>query len=126
MTTPDTTRLAASRIRAWLDDDEDLRIPDTEWGRGLYDDLRAVLSLVEQLQGQLDKAAALGDAETLLSELEAAQARLDAATDLHWPTTIDGRLDLVCGNSSDHGAWRHWPCPDAEALGLGKESDDDE
>lgn len=113
MTTPDTARLA--EIAARLDAAKPR--PETHWRRPLLaaaemerhapDDLPFLLSLVEQLQGQLDKAA---------------QARLDAATDLHWPTTIDGRLDLVCGNSSDHGAWRHWPCPDAEALGLDKEN----
>jgi hypothetical protein len=52
-------------------------------------------------------------------------AKVEAATELHWPTTIDGRRDLVCGNSADHGAWRHWPCPDARALGLDQKGNTD-
>lgn len=39
-------RERVARITAWLDDDEDLRIPDDEWGQGLYSDLRAVLAVV--------------------------------------------------------------------------------
>lgn len=43
MSTPD--RLTdEERIEAWLDDDADLRIPDTAWGRALYDSLRTVLA----------------------------------------------------------------------------------
>lgn len=40
----DTLREAIERVTAWLDDDEEFRIPDTEWGRGLYDALRTLLA----------------------------------------------------------------------------------
>lgn len=34
---------AVEIVSAWLDDDEGLRIPDTEWGRSLYDAIRTLL-----------------------------------------------------------------------------------
>jgi hypothetical protein len=37
-------REALVRVTAWLDDDADLRIPDTPWGRALYDDLRLLVA----------------------------------------------------------------------------------
>lgn len=64
----------------------------------------------------------LDDVRTLLSELEAAQARLDTIEKLHQPTTIPERRDLVC--TGKHGAWQHWPCAEARALGLGEEGDE--
>lgn len=52
---------AATRVSAWLDDDEVLRIPDTEWGRCLYDDLRALTDvdrLAEHTRKAVDDALA--------------------------------------------------------------------
>ena len=36
---------ARARVSAWLDDDEALRIPDTEWGRQLYADVRGLCAV---------------------------------------------------------------------------------
>lgn len=38
----------AERVAAWLDDDEALRIPDTDWGRQLYADLRTLLDALSR------------------------------------------------------------------------------
>lgn len=42
-------------VRAWLDDDEDLRIPDTDWGRGLYTELLDLLAENKRLRRTLER-----------------------------------------------------------------------